>query len=116
MFYQSMPLYLRLLDLLKLEYRLVANLPKQYKYSLGQDIITLTWNMVDLFIEAQTRKTLDKEKKIDLIYCINKCHDCLKLRFRFCGELKLITLRQQTKIDVLTVEIGKMVGCWLKNV
>lgn len=111
-----MPLYLRLLDLLKLEYRLVENLPKQYKYTLGQDILVITWEMTDLFIEAQMCSSLSKQKKLELIHAINQKHDCLKLRFRFCGELKLITLKQQTALDMTTVEIGKMVGCWIKNV
>lgn len=53
MFYQNMPLYLKLLNLLKAEYRVVHNLPKEYKFSLGQDILNRTWGLVDLFIAAQ---------------------------------------------------------------
>lgn len=53
MFYQNMPLYLKLLNLLKTEYLIVKSLPKEYKFSLGQDIINRNWELIDLFIAAQ---------------------------------------------------------------
>jgi hypothetical protein len=115
MFYQSMPLYLRLTELLQVEYRLVANFPKTYKYCLGKEIITITWNMVDLFIEAQTCPSQSQEDKLMAVRTISQKNDCLKLRVRFCGDLKLISLKQQTKLNQQITEIGKMVGSWLKN-
>jgi len=116
MFYQSMPLYLRLTELLKLEYKLVSNFPKAYKYSLGEEIISLTWNMLDLFIEAQTCPSKRKEDKVVAIRTMVQKNDCLKLRIRFCSELKLASLRQQTKLQQHLTEVGKMIGSWLKNV
>lgn len=111
-----MPLYLRLTELLKTEYRLVENFPKQYKYSLGEDIVSLTWKMLDLFIEAQTCSACKKQEKIETIHTLNQKHDCLKLRIRFCSELKIVTLKQQSMLNKEVVEIGKMIGSWQKNV
>lgn len=116
MFYQSMPLYLRLTELLQVEYRLVANFPKQYKYSLGQDMIAMTWKMLDLFITAQTYPATKKQEKLENIQLINQQHDCLNLRIRFCGELKLISLKQQSRLNESSTEIGNMIGSWLKHV
>jgi len=112
MFYQNMPLYLQLLDLLKTEYSYVHNLEKEYKYSLGEDILKITWKLVDLFIEAQTNH---QEKRLIVQEIIHK-FDCLKLRVRFLTELKQISLQQTTFINGQLVNIGKMIGSWQKNV
>lgn len=110
-----MPLYLQLIDLLKIEYAYVHNLQKEYKYSLGEDVIRLTWNLIDLFIQAQTNGYNCTEKK-EIIGEIAQKFDSLKLRVRFLTELKLISLHQTTYINELLVGIGKMIGSWQKNV
>lgn len=110
-----MPLYLQLIDLLKIEYAYIHNLQKEYKYSLGEDVIRLTWNLIDLFIEAQTNGCNCTEKK-KIISEIAQKFDSLKLRVRFLTELKLISLHQTTHINELLVGIGKMIGSWQKNV
>ncbi len=112
MFYQNMPLYLQLLDLLKTEYSYVHNLDKEYKYSLGEDIIKITWHLIDLFIEAQTNY---QDKKL-IVLEIAQQFDCLKLRIRFLTELKQISLQQTTFVNGQLVNIGKMIGSWQKNV
>lgn len=110
-----MPLYLQLIDLLKIEYAYIHNLQKEYKYSLGEDIIRLTWDLVDLFSEAQNkeRNCTDKRKVISEIA---RKFDSLKLRIRFLTELKLISLHQTTHINELLIGIGKMIGSWQKHV
>lgn len=115
MFYQNMPLYLRLVNLLKVEYEVVHNLPKEYKFSLGEDIIRQTWDLIDSFIVAQIQAS-QREEKIKIICAMNRKFDCLKLRIRFLSELKLITLPKAGQFIDLTVEIGKMLGSWQKNV
>ncbi len=107
-----MPLYLQLLDLLKTEYSYVHNLDKEYKYSLGEDILRITWGLLDLFIEAQT----NHQDKKAIVQEITHKFDCLKLRVRFLTELKQISLQQTTFINGQLVNIGKMIGSWQKNV
>lgn len=111
-----MPLYLRLIELLKQEYQVVNNLPRAYKYSLGQDIISKTWEMIDLFIKAQIALSNDPIAKKQTIKSINYHQQSLQLRVRFLAELKLVSLKQQARLNEQTVEIGKMIGSWLKNV
>ncbi len=110
-----MPLYLQLIDLLKIEYAYIHNLQKEYKYSLGEDVIRLTWQLIDLFIEAQTGGNNCIEKK-KIIGEIAQKFDSLKLRIRFLTELKQISLHQTTHLNKLLVDIGKMIGSWQKHV
>lgn len=110
-----MPLYLQLIDLLKIEYAYVHNLQKEYKYSLGEDVIHISWELVDLFIRAQTHSVSSGERK-ETISEIAQKFDCLKIRIRFLSELNQISLRQTAKINEQLVVIGKMIGSWQKNV
>ncbi len=112
MFYQNMPLYLKLLNLLKTEYVIVHHLPKEYKFSLGQDIINRNWELIDLFITAQ----IGEGDKSATVSKINQRFDSLKLRIRFLSELKLISLGQSAQLSENIVEIGKMIGSWVGKV
>jgi len=117
MFYQNIPLYIKLVHLLKKEYIIVHNLPKEYKFSLGQDIINRTWELLDLFMMAQfTYKAPEHEQKTKIIANLNLRFEELKLRLRFLSELKFISLRQVTILNSQIIEIGKMIGSWCKNV
>jgi len=110
MYYQNLPLYLKLNVLLKKLYLIIHQLPKEYKFSLGHDLVNKNWLLVDLFIEAQT----GTENKIKTIAIISRNFDQLKIRIRFLSELKLISLGQYTELNLITNEIGKMIGSWMK--
>lgn len=88
------------------------NLDKEYKYTLGEDIVKITWKLIDLFIEAQTNY---QDKKL-IVRKIAQEFDCLKIRIRFLAELKQISLKQTAFINEQLVNIGKMIGSWQKNV
>lgn len=115
MFYQNMPLYLKLIGLLKIEYEVVHNLPKEYKFSLGEDIIKKTWEIIDLFIKVQMQ-VAQHENKIEIINDIIYIFENLKLRIRFLSELKLISSTKSGQFVESIVEIGKMLGSWKKHV
>lgn len=110
-----MPLYLQLINLLKTEYVYIHNLQKEYKYSLGGDVINITWELVDWFIQAQTNGHNCLEKK-RIVTEIAQKFDGLKLRIRFLTELKQISLHQTACINEQLASIGKMIGNWQKNV
>jgi len=114
MFYQNMPLYVKLHNLLKLNYEIVHSLPREYKYSLGEDIVKQNWKIIDLFTKAQSVE--NKATKINIINNINLRFESLKLRIRFLSELKLISFSKSGQLLEFTTEIGKMVGSWRKNV
>lgn len=111
MYYQQLPLYLKLVNLLKIFYPLVHELPKEYKFSLGQDIINRNWELLDLFILSQTAPS--GPTKLETIKKLNREFDLFKLRVRFLSELELISLGQSTVLAADIVEIGNMIGSWL---
>jgi len=58
--YQHLPLYLKTYQFVKFLYIMVKSFPKEYKYTLGEDILKLAWVCLDTVLEANL---LPNEKK-----------------------------------------------------
>jgi len=108
---QQLPIYLKLYQFIKFFYERQRNFPKQYKYTLGEDIMSLSWECLDLFLEANS---LPNEKKNSKIIELSNVFDKLKTRLNMSYELKLITEKQYAHIQTYFMrEIGTMIGGWL---
>lgn len=109
---QKLPLYLKLYQFLKFLYKTTRSFPKQYKYTLGQNILDLTWRCLDLVLEANA---LPHEEKCSKILKLSLAFDQLKIRLRMAQEMDLISKRQFSHIQTNYVkEIGEMIGGWLR--
>ncbi len=110
--YQQLPLYLKTYQFIKFLYGMVENFPKQYKYTLGKNILGLGWGCLDLTIEANS---MPNEKKYQKISELSNIFDKLKIRIRMAQELKLISEKQFAHIyNYYGKEMGEMIGGWLK--
>lgn len=91
----------------------VRNLPKHYKYSLGQETMDMAWRCLDLVLEANFYYTprIKKQKINELSLTFDK----LKLRIRMFQELNLIKTKkfQMYQLHYLK-NIGGMIGGWIK--
>ncbi len=110
--FKHLPLYIKLYQLIKFLYERVRNFPKQYKYTLGEDILKLSWRCLDLVLQANA---LPNEEKRSKILSLSIAFDKLKIRLRMAQEIKLISKKQfaHTQTDYLK-ETGEMIGGWLK--
>ncbi len=119
MYYQHLPLYLKLTTLLKSLYTIVHHLSKEYKFSLGSEIISQNWELIDLFVEAQTNSEPAEKAQVNkarVIKQLSLAFDRFKIRIRFLGELKLVSLGQLASLNKRLEEIGKMIGSWQKHI
>jgi len=108
---EQLPLYLKFYQLVKFLYEAVRNFRKQYKYTLGQDILQLAWNCLDLVIEANS---LSNEKKYFKIKELSINFDKLKVRLRMAQEVKIISPGQFARFQEIYIkEAGEMIGGWL---
>ena len=107
----NLPLYLCLYKLVQYFYLLIHNFPKEYKYTLGQSILDLGWETLDLVILANTLPNCDKGVKIRRV---SICFDQLKTRLRMAHELKLFSLKKYSYIIEQNEEIGRMIAGWLR--
>lgn len=109
---QQLPIYLKLYQLIKYLYQRKNNFPKEYKYTLGEEIMELAWKCIDLFLEANALPNSEKRQKISEL---SNVFDKLKLRLRMSQEIGIITERQFIHIQEQFVgEIGTMIGGWSK--
>jgi len=109
---QHLPLYLKIYQLIKFLYERVGNFPRQYKYTLGENVINLAWQCLDLVLEANALPNKEKHSKILKLSLV---FDKLKLRLRMSQELNLISERQFIHIQEYYIkETGEMVGGWLR--
>ncbi len=106
----DLPLYLATYKLLQYLYNLTQQFPRSYKYSLGENIIDLTWQVLDSIIEANI---LPNNEKAGMIRKSSAAFDKLKIRLRLSHELKLINDRRYAFIIQENEEIGKMLSGWL---
>ncbi len=107
----DLPLYLALYKHQKYLYLLINQFPKNYKYTLGEEIISINWQVLDLIILANCTLNSQKYEKINLAAAT---FDQLKARLRMAHELKLISYKKQAFIIRTHEEIGKMLSGWLK--
>lgn len=109
---QHLPLYFKFYQLIKFLYKRIRNFPKEYKYTLGQNILDLNWQCLDLVLEANA---LPNEKKYPRILELSIAFDKLKIRLRMVQEINLISKRQFIHVQTYYVkEIGEMIGGWSK--
>lgn len=109
---KNFPLYLKFYQLIKYLYERVRNFPKQYKYTLGEDILDLSWKCLDLILEINA---LPNKEKYSKILSLSVSFDKLKVRLRIAQEINLISKKQFVHIQTCYIkEIGEMVGGWLK--
>jgi len=106
----NLPLYLALYKLLKYLYLLIHHFKKEYKYSLGEIILELTWQILDLVIRANSLPNQNKPVKIKQA---STKFDQLKIRLRMAHELKLISHQEYSYIIEQNEEIAKMLNGWL---
>ena len=108
---QQLPIYLKFYQFIKFLYGMVGNFPKQYKYTIGESILSLTWNCLDMVLDANS---LPNEKKYQKIRELSITFDQLKIRIRMAQELNLISEGQFAHIQTYYAkEAGEMIGGWL---
>lgn len=106
----QLPLYLTLYQLTKYLYTVQRNLPKEFKYTLGESIVHLSWLCVDEFLDAYDAR--DQEKYL-AISRLSRTFEQLKVRIRLCFELGLIRESQHLHMcDVYFGDIGGMMSGW----
>ncbi|MGI5828282.1 MAG: four helix bundle protein [Patescibacteria group bacterium] len=103
-------IYLALYELTKYLYCVHRNMPKQFKYTLGQGILDLSWGCLDIVLVAN--RLPNKEKFQKILYA-SGVFDQLKARLRMAHELKLLSHNQYAYIIEQNEEIGKMLTGWL---
>lgn len=98
-------------DMAGYAYILIAQFPKVDKFTLGEDIRNCIGQMIRLCIAAKKKyfkKTTLQDLDIE--------NATLQSYIRVAYNKKIIANRQYEHISEMLIEIGKMIGAWIKQV
>ncbi|MFA6315671.1 MAG: four helix bundle protein [Candidatus Paceibacterota bacterium] len=109
--YSHLPIYVKTYEFTKHVYRLVSQFRKEYKYTLGTELQTIIWSILDEIIVVNSLPDLAKKSGIEKI---SQLMDKFKIRFRFAYEIGLIKSGKFGTTQLQIEEIGRMIGGWKK--
>jgi len=109
--YLHLPLFIKTYEFIKLVYRIIRQFRKEYKHTLGAELQTIVWQVLDEIIVANSLPVGDRAQSFDKISWL---FDKFKIRFRLAFELGLINANKFSVAQKEIEEIGKMIGGWRK--
>ena len=96
-------------DMIKYGYIALRQFPKSEKFSLAQDIKRTMFAMLEQIIRANRSKA-----RQDLLHSIDTELEILRTQIRLATELQFLPFSKYEVWSGHLVEIGKMLGGWMK--
>lgn len=87
----------------------MANFPKDQKFLLADRIERILLDILEMLIEANYSK-----QKREILIKVNLKLDVLRFMMRIAKDMKYVSLNGYDFFCQSVIEIGKMVGGWLK--
>lgn len=87
----------------------IANFPKDQRFLLADRIERLLLDILELLIEAVYSKN-----KREILIKVNLRLDVLRFMMRIAKDMKYVNVNSYDFFCQSSIEIGKMVGGWLK--
>ena len=88
-------------------YEYTKDFPREYKYTLGQDMKRDGIQLVRSIYRANKEK--DKRKYLESFL---DDFEVLKLEIRICTDMKILSLKKQAELSLLMNNIGKQITGW----
>ena len=105
--YYDLPVFKDVYKLTLLIYSLTKDFPKEYKYTLGQDLKKDVMVLMRSIYRAN--KAQNKKEYLEIFL---DDFELLKLEVRLCVDMKIITIKKQAEISLLMNGIGKQITGW----
>ncbi len=101
----------KLMDMMVYAYPALAQFPKSEKFGLAVDIKKQMDEILGLAISARKKYT-----KLTTIQNMDIANEKLKFYIRLAMRLNFLSMHKYEVWEGMIVEIGKMIGGWLKTV
>jgi len=105
--YYDLPVYRDVYKLILLIFEYTKEFPREYKYSLGQDMKRDGLVLVRSIYRAN--KSYEKEEHLEQFL---DDFEILKLETRLCVDLKILPIKKQAQLSQLMEGIGKQITGW----
>ena len=105
--YYTLPVYRDTYSLILKIFEITKEFPREYKFTLGQDIKRDSLVLVRSIYRANKSYT-KKEYLEDFL----DDFEILKLEIRLCADLKILSIKKQSELSLLMDTIGKQINGW----
>ncbi len=102
--YYDLPVYRDTYQLILKIFEVTRDFPKEYKYTLGQDMKRDALQLVRRIYRANK----SAQKKEHLEDFLDE-FEPLKLEIRLCTDMKVLSIKKQAELTVLMDSIGKQI-------
>jgi hypothetical protein len=109
--YNTLPVFKKGYDLLIEIYKMSANLPREYKFTVGEKLKN---ESLELLLQIY-RANLSWVKEIEIDSC-RESTETVRLLIRLLHDLRQINTRRMITLNVLIESISKQLSGWKKSV
>lgn len=106
----DLPVIQKTYDLIKWTVPILNKLPRDFKFLLGDRIITSLYDLLDNLIIARYRKD-----KILILENLNSTVDILRYQIRLLHDFEKFSITRYEYFTQALHEIGSEIGGWLKQ-
>ena len=107
----ELPIYSDTFNLLSLIVDYVGAFPKLHKHTIGQRMSNVALDLFE-YIQLANRSFKEKDKRAKYLEFFIIKFELLKVLIRLCGEKKIISIKQLSRLSVLVEKIGKQANAW----
>ena len=105
--YYTLPVYRDTYKLILAIFDITKNFPKEYKFTLGEDMKRDSLILVRHIYRAN--KTYYKKEHLEDFL---DDFEILKLELRLCTDMKILSIKKQSEMSLLMENIGKQITGW----
>ena len=107
----DIPIFQKTYDFCKELYLVLPNFPKRQKYTLGQQLDSLTLEFLELLLLAGR----EQAEKLTVLERADSKLEVLKILLRLARDTQSLDGKKYIHLESYLQEIGKMLGGWLKH-
>jgi len=109
---KELTIYQKHYDLVLYAMPIIGRMPKSQRYILGQQMENLLLSIARNILRANRQKG---KYRLGIQYEIDEQLEEFKLLARIAKDLNMLLLKHYEQIAEKTVEIGKLLGGWIKS-
>lgn len=109
--YQHLPIYRTSYDLIYRIMHATKNFPREYKYTLGQEMKNEAMAIIQDIYRANSRREIERR---DQIATILDRIQALEVNMRLAHDLRILPRKQYALLAEITERLGRQAQGWLK--
>jgi hypothetical protein len=109
---EESPLFSKTYDLMLWLLPQATHFPRAHRFGLGERVTRLALDFQETLLDAGLRRG---PERLQRLYQADSQLAQLRQHLRLCKDIGLISLAQYEHVSRLLVEIGRLLGGWLKK-